>query len=308
MPAVFLCYNKKMLGRPFTPEHIKGLQEREDAFFELEKLGNIWTGHDVAIEKPTIVNPGEVVQDVKIILSRKHLPPVNITRGSLRSLGWSVRSFFAQVGIEINFYSGDLSDNMLSDLNSGKDTLVPVNITNHGQRAVEVKGEVMRFFWANDGKRLRGLNLVNKIKSGEFAVEGVEGEDWFLGGYEDNDKYKINEKGAQNALCVVVRLKPEKFYVPYAPEPVKKDNSKETRGNLTDFLKPIPEGENISFEVGETPKIKLGPNLVGVINLGVSDKGQKHINSPLIDPGSHWPIRTETLHGLSYIDIFLYEK
>ncbi len=291
-----------------APDHIKGLQERQTSFSQLEKLGNLWIGPDLALEKPLIVNPGEFIRGVNIIVNKRNLPDIEINRGALRSLGLSIRSFYAQTGIDINFHSSELSNEMLKDINDGKDTLIPIDITNHGQRPVEVSGSVMRFFWANDRKRLRGIDLVNKIKSGEFVVEGTEGEDWYLGGNNENDKFTTKDERAKEALCVVVRLKPERFYIPSDTEPVRKDNKLGTRDNLATFLKPIPPGEKVDFEIGETPKMVFGQNVVGVINLGWSDQGEKHINSPLIDPGFNQSIRTETLNGPSYVEFFLYEK
>lgn len=297
-----------MLGSPFTPDHIKEFQEAQTAFSRLEKFDNIWIGSDLALEQPIIVNPGELIRGVKIVVNKKDLPALDINKGILKFLGLSVRSFYAQTGIDINLHTGDISDEMLKDINNGKDISIPINVINHGQRPVEVSGNIMRFFWANDRKRLRGKDLVNKIKSGEFHVDGVEGEDWYLGGYNDEDKLTTKSEGVEDSLCVVVRLKPEKFYIPSSPEPIKKDDNLKTRDNLASLLKPVPEGLKVDFEIGETPKVKFGPNIVGVINTGVSDKGQRHINSPLIDPGFDRTIRTETLHRLEYVEFFLYEK
>ncbi|OGI60703.1 hypothetical protein A2641_02265 [Candidatus Nomurabacteria bacterium RIFCSPHIGHO2_01_FULL_37_25] len=266
-----------MLGS-FTPENLKQLSEREKSVEQLEKLGNIWIGPDIAIEKPVIINPNQLTQGVNIIVNKKDFPAIDITKGGLGSLSWSVRSFFAQTGVEISFHNSNVSDDMLKDINSSKNTLIPVDLKNYGQRPVEVSGNVMRFFWANDSKRLRGAELLNKVKSGEFVVDGVEGEDWFLGGYNEEDKFTTTGKGSDKGLCIVVRLKPEKLYIPHTSEPIKKDNTKSTRENLLGLLQPIPKGVNANFEIGETPRIKLGPNIVGVINLGVNEKNQKHIN------------------------------
>lgn len=292
----------------FTPDNLIHLSERERSFEQLEKLGNVWIGPDVAIEKSVVVQPGQLLlQGVNIILNKKDLPMIEITRGAMGSLNWSTRSFLAQSGIEILFHESSLSDNMLKNINDGKNVSVPLDVINYGQRAVELDGKIMRFFWVNDSKRLRGADLVNTIKSGEFTVEGVEGEDWFLGGSKEDEKIITTGADSNKGLCVVLRLKPQKFYIPYAPEPIKKNDSKNTRDDLSTVQKPIPDGVELNFEIGETPKIKLGLNIIAVINTG-AEKGQKHINSPLIDSGSDWPIRTETLHGLKYIDFFLYRK
>ena len=128
-----------------------------------------------------------------------------------------------------------------------------------------------------------------------------------IGVFNSQDKF-TTENGTDEALCVVVRLKPERFYIPDAQQPIRKNKSMGTRENLAGLLKPVPEGEEIDFDIRETPWIRLGPNIIAVINTGWTDQHQKHINSPLVDPGFDWPIRTEGLHGLDYVEFFLYEK
>lgn len=292
----------------FRPEQITHAEERQDSLEQLERLGSIWIGPDIAIERTAIVSPRQIDRGVSIILNKKDLPPgLIITRGAMSALNLSVRSFFAQVGIDIMFHGGSLTDEMLNDIRMGKNVPVPVDIINHGQRAVELGGHIMRFFWVNDHRRLRGLELLNAVKSGEFAVEGVEGEDWFLGGHNPDEKIMTTGNSSDKGLCVVTRLKPERYHIPYAPEPVRKSDDRSTRDDLSDFLKPILPGMSLDFEVGETPKIKVGPHIIAVINTG-AEQGQKHMNSSLVDFGSDWPIRTETLHGLKYIEFFLYRK
>lgn len=288
----------------FTPDNLKRLDERQESFEQLEKLCNVWISPDIAVENPIVIPPQRLIRGVNIVLGKKDLPAIDITRGAMGSLAWSVRSFLAQSGIEIRFDCNSISDNMLSDLSDGKDILVPVDVENMGQRAVELNGTVIRFFWVNDNRRLRGEKLLDAIKSGEFSVEGVEGEDWFLGGSDQEEKIMTNGEKADEGLCIVLQLEPQKFYVPYAEEPVRIKNS---RKDLSQFLRPIPEGMKLNFEVGETPKVKLGQNIVAVINTG-AEKDKRHIRSPLIDPGSEGHIRTETLHGVEYIDFFLYRK
>jgi len=291
---------------PFTPDNIRQMQEKQIAYKQLEKLGNVWVSPDIAIEKPVIVQPGEFKQGANIILNKRDLPVMDITRGAAGALNWSVRSFLAQSGIEIRFHCSSLTDNVLKYINEGKSVSVPVDIINYGQRAVELNGNAMRFFWVNDRNRLRGKDLVNIIKSGEFSVEGIEGEDWYLGGSEQDEKFTTNGKDSDKGLCVVIRLKPKKYYVPYSSEPIKRDESIKIREQLSTILAEMPEGQRSDFEIGETPKMKLSSSIVGVINMG-AEAGQRHINSPFIDAGSDWPIRTET-NGLDYIDVFVYRK
>lgn len=292
----------------FTLDHIKGLEERQDALAQLEKLDSVWIGPDVAIEKSVVVNPGQVIQGIDLIINKKDLPSIDITRGAFKSLSLSVRSFYAQTGIDVLFHGSEVTDAMLKDIENGKDTKIPINVVNYGQRSVEVNGNVMRFFWVNDKQRLRGENLVNTITTGDFVVDGIEGEDWFLRGNEESDTLTTLEGKFNNALSVVVRLKPDRFYIPSATEPIRKDNSVGTRENLSELLQPIPSDTKLDFEIGETPKIKFGPNIIGIINTGVTDEHHKHISSPFVDPGFDRPIRTEILHGANEVEFFLYKK
>ena len=126
------------------------------------------------------------------------------------------------------------------------------------------------------------------------------------GGWEQDDKITTNGKDSDKGLCVVIRLKQKKYHVPFSNQPIKRDESMKIRDQLSTILAEIPEGQRFDFEIGETPKMKLSQNVVAVINTG-AEAGQRHINSPFIDAGSDWPIRTET-NGLDYIEVFVYKK
>jgi hypothetical protein len=288
----------------FSPENLKHLHESETSFEQLKKLGVFWISPDINVEKPVVIPPQQFTRNINIVLNKSCLPNIKITRGAIANLKWSTRSFLAQNGIDIIFHESSLTDEMLKEIDDGKDVLIPLDIFNHGQRAVELGGAVMRLFWVNDNKRLRGENLKEAINSGDFSVEGKEGEDWSYG-YPDPKENLSAIPDYNDALCIVLKLKPEKYYTPYDPEPVKIQNS---RRDLHKYLVPVPKDKHLDFEIGETPKLKLSNNILAVINQGSNHEGQKHISSPLIDPGSDWPIRTETTKGMSHVDFFLYRK
>jgi hypothetical protein len=296
-------------GNPFKPEYLKTGQEGIDAREQLEKVGNVWISPDIRIENSLLAPPGQLLlAGAHIILNKRDLPPIDLTKGAFGALSWSMRSFLAQCRIEIEFHRESVTKHMLEDLNDGKDISVPVDVINHGQRAVELEGNVMRFYWANDFKRLRGDDLVAAVNSGEFYVEGKEGEDWYIAGSQVDPEFPPTEEKPERGLCVVVKLKPEKFYTAPAADPIRRNESRKIRDQLDTLLVKMPEGERSEFEIGETPHIKLGPNIVAVINTGHEDSsGRRHIRSPLIDAGSDWPIRTET-YRLDYVEFFLYRK
>lgn len=287
--------------------------EWEVALEKLRNLGDVWIGPDIALSTSSVIEP-QSVSTVTIELTKDHLPPISVTRGALKNLEWSTRSFYAQTGIDIRFERYLVSDEAIKALESGEKVPIPITIANHGQRAVEVGGDVMRFFWSNFRDRLKGKDLAKRVASGAFGIEGREGEDWF---FVDTDGNRVSstDDSVEKAASVIVRLTPDRFYIPHDTEPVRKDPAQGTRQNLKELLKPIPEGENVSFEIGETPRMRLDAHTVGVIHLnaydegelGVAKQGQLHIHSPLIDPGFEGPIRTETLQGMTHVEFFVYD-
>jgi hypothetical protein len=286
----------------FKPDDIKNLNEGQDGLERLRELGNVWKGGDVALEGVRVIQPDELIQDAKIVINKNNLPPIKIDRGVLGQLKWSVRSFLAQSGVDITFHKGNVTDEMLKEIEEGKDAHVPVNIYNYGERAVEIEGKVFRFFYT--WNRLRGDEL-REILDKELIIEGEEGKDWFVGDTEWDtrkpDQQFPSPKGEE--ICIVVPLSKMKYYIPYSPEPIK---PRDNKNRLKDILEPVPEGMKLDFQIGETPHIKLSENLTAVIPTH-SYGGAHHIHSPLIDGGSDWPIRTETF-GLDFVEFYIYRN
>lgn len=295
----------------FRLEDIQAMQQHRKALEQLKGLGNVWIGQDVALEKKVVAPPSLVIRHANIVLNKKDLPAIEINRGALSELSWSVRSFLAQSGIEIRFHHSNLSDAMIRDINEGKNVSVPIDITNHGQRAVELEGEVMRFFWVDFSKHLRGEELAEALKS-KFVIDGEEGKDYFLAGRDWDENFETLKTKPTEGMCVIVRLQEQRFYIPYKPEPVKIRNRKE----LPEVLEEIPKGPKINFEIGQTPKIKVGQDIVAVINTGAYEHGRMHILSPLIlggeVTGSEGHVRTEILNqneeAPAYVEFNLYRK
>ncbi len=88
----------------FKPDDFKRLDESQKALDRIrEQLPNVWKGGDVAIEGTQIVEPGQE-RNLKILISKKNLPPIEFDRGVLGYLKWSVRSFLAQSGVDITLH------------------------------------------------------------------------------------------------------------------------------------------------------------------------------------------------------------
>jgi hypothetical protein len=291
-----------------TKEHIATAAEKLEAREQLKGVGDFWVSPDITIEKPTLVEPGQNLLNQNIVINVSDLPPgVNLTRGTIGSLRVAVRSFYAQTGIEIVLGQANIPEAELIKLKEKGSALIPVDIKNYSNRAVEVSGRVMRLFWVNDQNRLRGEDLAQAVKNKDIEVEGEEGKDWYIAGFNEGDKISTTGENGSEGLSIIVKVNPEKYYIPFAKVPVKRDESVPIREQLDSLLVKIPEGEKPELEIGETPRITLGKNTVAIINTG-AENGQRHINSPLIDPGSDWKIRTEMVHGQDYIEVFLYKK
>lgn len=301
--------NSLSFGIDRNPETLERAMLAQEAGVSIpEKLGNFWIGSDVGLEgQAVVIQPGEHRRDLKIILNKQNLPPIEVNQGSFGHLQWSVRSFLAQSGININIYRENLTREMVQAIEKGEEVPFPIDLENLGQRAIEIEGRVMRFFWVNEKNRLRGEKL-REIIGKDLVIEGEEGKDWFLGDTEWEEREPAKRfpiPPGSREVCVIVPLSDKKLYIPHDPEPLR---PRDNKNRLKDILQPIPEGVNLDFEIGETPHIKLGPDIVAVIPTGGYDGGAHHIRSPLIDPGSDWPIRTETKHGMDFIELFIYRN
>ncbi len=274
---------------------------KERAIERMEKIGNVWIGPDISLEKKVIIPPLATVRNINIVVSKSDLPPIEIDRGTFSALRWSVRSCHAQSGTDIIFHHSNLSDEMIKDISDGKSVSIPVDIMSVLDRPVELEGNIMRFFWVNEINRLRHEKL-REVVGKELIIDGKEGTDWSYG-----DSTEITEKGKYpneyyKDLCLVISLK-EKYHIPPSTEILKVNSKKD----LPNVLQKIPVGEKAYFSVGETVNVKFGKNIVGVLVARGYEQGI-HLYSPLIDSGFEGPIRTETLFGLKELDLYIYKK
>ncbi|MFA6601279.1 MAG: hypothetical protein WCT02_00225 [Candidatus Paceibacterota bacterium] len=288
----------------FRPEHIQNLCDRAIAHEQLKALGDVWIGRDVVIAEEVLVPPSRMLVGVPLVVSSKDFPNIDLTRGALNALRWSVRSCLAQSGVEVLFHQSDMSEMAIRDLRKGRSTLAPVAIINHSPRPILLEGSLMRFFWVNDRRRLRFQLLRQTLGTG-LVIDGEEGAEWTYGDADLEDDLLPTIGGLDPALnkdlCIRLRLE-HKFHIPES----KRVFCVRSKADLPKFLKPINGAREPHFAVGETAKVQLGPDYAAVIELGFYRDGQKHIRSPLIDPGFAGPIRTETLGGLDHVEIYLY--
>lgn len=289
----------------FKPEEIrKGLQT-QSALERMQQLPNVWIGPNVSIDRKTIIPPNQEI-NLNIILNKRNLPPTTIDQGILGCINYSVRSFLAQSGIDIIFHKNNLTDEMAVAIERGEEIAFPVRVYNYGLRAIEIEGEVLRFFWVDRRTQLTGDNL-RAIIGKELIIDGEEGKDWYIGdkGWEWKDSKERFPARPGEEFCVIVSIGEKRFYVPEAEEPF---SPRTNRDRLAGILEPIPpEFKDLCFQISETPRIYLNEGYTAVILTGGYQHGAKHIHSSLIDGGSDWPIRTETL-GLDFIELAVYKN
>lgn len=277
-------------------EDLIDMKQHFAAVEQFKSLENYWIGQDVSLAEKLTIPPLRMSPEINVMVNKNDFPNIDINRDSLSFLNWSVRSCLAQSGVEVIFNSLSLTDEMLKDINEGKGVPIPVAVFNNIDRPVELDGNIIRFFYARDNNRLRDDELRGAINNKDIVIEGEEGVDWLL----ENRK---GEDGKDRYLCLTLPLR-EKFYIPKSSE-VLKVNSK---NDLPDVLKEIPNGRNPEFTIGETAKVKLGSNIMAVINTGGYPDGSSHGHSCLIDPNFEGNIRTETMYGLNAIELLVYKK
>lgn len=282
----------------FSLEHSYAIQE-------LKQVGAWWIGSDIHLEKSVVVPPHHAVKDATILLNKKHLPPMRLTYGGLVSLGWSVRSFMAQSGIEPRFIPQEIPPESLLDLRNGKTVPIPITVINWGERPVEISGAFMRFYWAYDSMRLRG-NKLREIVGNELIIKGLEGVDWDFAKMTDDPEIAelLKLPSKYDDVCSIrLPLSDTKLYIPGDETPL----SIKSRAELYTMQYPIPKNLSLYFTIGETTHVELSENIIGVIEMTGYDTG-RHIRSPLIDPKFAGKIRTEITGPINYIELNIYRK
>lgn len=276
----------------------------------LVKKGDFWFGEDVTAKETVVEASRELptAKKIKLKLRKGNLPDINeLSLATLHLLRSSTRSCYAQVGLEVQPGINSLKEEDIQKIIHGEEISCPAIAINYSRRAIKVDGPVLRFFWLDAKKHLTGDKLTDAVKT--MRIDGKEGEDWFLG--------STGEEGAQlsggtvdkdTPITLGLRIKDTRLWIPFPSvmDPVKVDSKKD----LPKYLKPVPDGLSPDFMICETVPVSMPNNLVGVINLGVHDKGGRHSGSPLIDPGFKGPIRLEIIkpgQHPDFVEMLMYE-
>ncbi len=286
----------------FKPEQFSNkIMQSQEARKKLEGLYSVWRGGDISIILDQVIPAKTLIKNVPILITKEQLPPIPMNRGALGILSHSVRSFFAQSGIDIKFSAYDISEEEMKKIEKGEPAIIPIHVYNNGERGVMLHGRVMRFFWMDFTKRLQGEKLREAMGT-KVSITGKEGVDWVL---DDVPEMMDDvQKDAYKQVDIKINLTDKKYYIPQSPEPVNINSRKD----LSAVHVPIPKEleDKLDFKIGETPYIELSDNVMGVIETGGYDGGSRHIASPLIDPGFSGPIRTEITGEQNFIHLSIF--
>ena len=274
--------------------------------------GKFWKGPDVVTSKDVLLNRHA---DVPVIITRDSLPSLSgLPPEALRNVRVSIRSRYAQLGIDINEAAGEqIAQSIIQDGHQAMDGTLkgqfetPVLLFNLCARPVSIpKGtHLFRFFFESIQPIVSGENLISLIDAGEIKVGGESGLDW-VWSYKNKSEHTEN-----NIVGIYMRIKPEgRRWIPphVSDDPISINNEGDYREKIDALLRPIPQNYKEILWIGETESITLGKSVDVVLDSFVRQniyslyvKGLGiQINSRLIDGDkTHWPIRVEVLSRTS---------
>lgn len=279
---------------------------------QMKERYDFWAGGDIEVE-PVITKPQELLA-VSLLLNKACLPDIkNLSLSTLHLLQKSIRSCYAQSGIEIIPEIGKLTPEDIDKIKAGETIGCPAMVLSHSLRPINLKGRVMRFFWTNTEACLIKNNLIETVRD-KMAIKGIEGKDWWFGEevIDEETKRVFGEdvpRSSQpsDALTLCLKIQEKRLWYPPGDEPISVDS----RADLAKHIEPIPDGIDPYFIIGETPWISFPKDIVGVLNLGAHDRtSARHAHSPLIDPGFEGPIRLELINGPrhpDYVELLIYQ-
>jgi hypothetical protein len=264
-----------------------------------------WRGPDVELVQDVIVPPGDY-KYASVLVRKDGFPgALQDDLGLVRNLRASVRSRYAQIGIDVHDHGEQLYHSLItrSEEFAQNDSIeLRMQLLNHGMRPVElpVGSRIFRPFYDVGRPKLINEGLEEMIDSGQISIEGEFGpnKDWY---------YAFDEIG-ENKLGVYVRISDEnRMWIPPGDDPIRIDDNggNNYRAEIDRLLSPIPESPGQKLWIGETkPHIKLGDSVHGILHRAVlpdvEGKGAReawgtHVNSYLIDGGTDWRVRVEVL-------------
>jgi hypothetical protein len=228
--------------------------------------------------------------------------PKYILKGRQR---YSMRSRFAQVGIEPDPDMGfDIASALSPDSRDSftgkviKPFDAEVHLMNHARRSVFIpEGTgLFRGFCGFPNNRVTGDELIQLVRDDKLAVEGQYGTHWDY----------IRQAGTNNVIGMRVRIQEDMFWIPPSKDtdPIRiSPNGPGYRDEIRKHLDPAPLDLHPRLLIAETMPMKIPTSVEAIIatnintealesNWTIADLGKRkdaqHINSHLIDGGSHW--------------------
>ncbi len=273
-----------------------------------------WKGPDIRTAGQVTLNLGGGF--LPIIVTSLNIPqPLHPMAAHLDI---SVRSRFAQVGIDIDDDEAIMAIAIKLLQQKSAPFVIEIPVFHHGTRPVTIPKDtgVFRLFSYPKEKALEGDGLTRLIGEGAIQIGGIKEEDW-MWAWEGNNLVGID-------LHIDSR---NRKWIPPHPEDeplVINGVSHDYRREHDELFREVPLTDKPIFWVGETPAITLDNCLDAVLDEEVfSLLGQqaikvelaRQINSRLIDGGkTRWAIRVEivspTADGLApqFVRLRLFRK
>lgn len=267
--------------RSYTPEH------------------GLWIGKNIQIAKHVIVLPNSPVE-IPVLLNPDGFPPKKDWHlGKTFPLKVSVRSRFAQGGLDIDDETGNalLAQILVHQNGNGlKPFEASVKVINRAARPMEILSETELFrLYAQKDPPLKGHALERMFIDKKIEIAGKKGVDW---------EWALDVDG-KTPIGVYIKINADnRRWIPSHPENeplLIDDKAKDYREILDTYLQDVPLGsEDKILWIGETPRLTL-KGVYGILDQVThthfdrdSSKGfGRQINSRLIDEDSDWPIRVE---------------
>lgn len=281
-------------------------QNPEDPLKRLIKEGRVWWGTDLRCVAETLIRPRQITI-VELTIPDGGLPPGAIPSQSVgrfisNSLEFSIRSRYAQLGVQI---VADKAGKIPVEFNPQKKT-ISFNILGLGGRPVDLpEGEGLGCLYSLIGGRyFYGEDVLRRAASVIRTTEGKRaklGREWFLEVPGLPTGITRSTKYAPVATGMALRLSPKRYRIPVGREPVNLSGIPDYRKYLDEHVfEPIGEKETpVGFWVGETMGIigfPLTEGIVGVLGNHAFIDGNRVVQtrSHLIKPGqTDWPLRYE---------------
>ncbi|MDP2637969.1 MAG: hypothetical protein Q8P26_02830 [Candidatus Levybacteria bacterium] len=254
----------------------------------------LWKGPNIVLAERTVIPPKTIVE-VPVIVYPESLPlKKDWSLGTVFPLKVSVRSRFAQAGLDIDDKTGN---ELLSQSNgSTKPFKSNVKVISRVERPIEGLAETGLFrLYAQKKPFLTGYPLEKMAKDERIKIDGKKGDGW---------EWAFDEEG-RSPIGIYIRINDNnRKWMPPSLKPLLVDDKvKDYRRLLDTELEDVPLGlkEDILW-IGETVKVTLG-GVNGILdqvththlNPNSSRGFGKQINSRLIDEETDWAIRVEIL-------------